>query len=74
MMVGCVAGEACLDDGDDSTQAAKTEFLAAAIVKHADALGTRLIVLKEFPKKYRKALSCFVRDGFARIPSMPRRG
>jgi hypothetical protein len=71
MMVGCVAGEAHLDDGDDSTRAATAESLADAIVAHACALGARLIVLKEFPDQYREALSCFVRGGFTRIPSMP---
>jgi hypothetical protein len=71
MMVGCVAGEAHLDCGDDSTRAANVELLAGAIVRHARALGARLIVLKEFPDEYRDVLSCFVRDGFTRIPSMP---
>jgi hypothetical protein len=71
MMVGCAAGEAHLDDGNDSTRAANAELLAGAIVRHADVLGARLIVLKEFPKRYRKVLSCFIRGGFTRIPSMP---
>jgi hypothetical protein len=71
MMVGCVAGEAHLDDGDDSTRAANARLLADAIVEHARALGARLIVLKEFPDQYRNALSCFVQGGFTRIPSMP---
>src|SRR5215831_18854726 len=66
MMVGCVAGEAHLD-GDNSTAPA----LAGAIVGHARALRARLIVLKEFPDQYRDTLSCFVRNGFTRIPSMP---
>lgn len=71
MMVGCVAGEAHLDDGNDSTRGPNAELLTGAIIKHARALRARLIVLKEFPKRYRKMLSCFVRDGFTRIPSMP---
>ena len=71
MMVGCAAGEAHLDEGDDSTRAAAARSLAAAIVEHARALGARLIVLKEFPDQYRDVLSCFVRGGFTRIPSMP---
>jgi Acetyltransferase (GNAT) domain len=71
MMVGCVAGEAHLDDGDDSTRAATARSLAGAIVEHARALGARLIVLKEFPNQYRDALSCFIHGGFTRIPSMP---
>jgi len=71
MMVGCVAGEAHLDDGDISTRAATARSLAGAIVEHARALGARLIVLKEFPDQYRDALSCFIHAGFTRIPSMP---
>jgi Peptidogalycan biosysnthesis/recognition len=71
MMIGCVAGEAHLDDGDDSTRAATARSLAHAIVGHAHELGARLIVLKEFPDEYREALSCFIRGGFTRIPSMP---
>jgi hypothetical protein len=71
MMVGCVAGEGHLDDGDEETRAAVARSLAGAIVGHARALGARLIVLKEFPDHDRDKLSCFVRGGFTRIPSMP---
>jgi predicted N-acyltransferase len=71
MMVGCVAGEGHLDDGDDAAQAAVARSLADAIVAHARALGAGLIVLKEFPDQYRDALSCFMHRGFTRIPSMP---
>jgi Peptidogalycan biosysnthesis/recognition len=71
MMVGCAAGEAHLDDGNELIRAANAEVLAGAITKHARALGAHLIVLKEFPKKYREVSSCFARDGFTRIPSMP---
>ena len=72
MMVGCVAGEGHLDDGSDSARAARAKLLANAIVGYARALGARMIGLKEFPKRYREVLSCFVRGGFTRIPSMPR--
>ena len=71
MMVGCVVGEAQLDDGSDVERAANAQLLAGAIEKHAQALGARLIVLKEFPNSYRRMLSCFERSGFTRIPSMP---
>jgi predicted N-acyltransferase len=71
MMVGCVAGEAHLDDGSDAYCAINAKLLAGVIVKHARALGASLIVLKEFPSSYREVLSCFVRGGFTRIPSMP---
>jgi hypothetical protein len=71
MMVGCVAGEAQLDDGSDAERVVNARLLACAIEKHARALGARLIVLKEFPKSYRKVLACFEHSGFTRIPSMP---
>jgi Peptidogalycan biosysnthesis/recognition len=71
IMIGCVAGEAHLDDGDDSKHTAHAEVLARTIVWHARKLGARLIVLKEFPKQYRDVLSCFVSAGFTRVPSMP---
>lgn len=71
MMIGCVAGEAHLDDGSEVLRAANTELLAAEILRHARALGVRLVVLKEFPGSYRGVLSCFVRSGFTRVPSMP---
>jgi predicted N-acyltransferase len=71
MMVGCVAGEAHLDDGDDASRAAHALLLASTIAEHARRLGVRLIVLKEFPDSYRDVLSCFVQGGFTRIPSMP---
>jgi hypothetical protein len=71
MMVGCVAGEAHLDDASECARAANAALLAGAIVRHARALGARLIVLKEFPRRYRAALACFAPRGFTRIPSMP---
>jgi hypothetical protein len=71
MMVGCVAGEAHLDDGSDIERAANAALLAHVIEEYARELATPLIVLKEFPASYREILSCFERRGFTRIPSMP---
>ncbi|MBO0751140.1 MAG: GNAT family N-acetyltransferase [Bradyrhizobiaceae bacterium] len=71
MMVGCVAGEGHLDGETETDRGAAARSLAGAIAAHARMLGARLIVLKEFPEHDRDALSCFVRDGFTRIPSMP---
>jgi len=70
MMVGCVAGEGHLDDGDESTRAATARSLASAIVGHARAESAPDRA-QEFPDQYRDARSCFVRGGFTRIPSMP---
>jgi hypothetical protein len=69
MMVGCVASEAQLDDGSDAERAANAQLLACAIEMHAQALGAKLIVLKEFPSSYRGLLACFERNGFTRIPT-----
>ncbi len=71
LMVGCAVGEGHLDGLDEATHHAIANVLATAIPVHARNLGASLIVLKEFPAKYRAALRCFVKKGFARIPSMP---
>jgi Acetyltransferase (GNAT) domain len=71
LMVGCAVGEGHLDGLDEASQQAIANALATAIPAHARHLGASLIVLKEFPAKYRAALRCFVTKGFARIPSMP---
>lgn len=70
LMVGCAAGEGRVE-GDPSTHHATATCLAAGIVEQAGRLGARVIVLKEFPSRYRDALSCFFEHGFSRIPSMP---
>lgn len=71
LMVGCSAGEGHLSHADDLPAVVAAESLSRAIVKHARALGADLIVLKEFPARYRDALECFVTAGFVRVPSMP---
>ena len=58
LMVGCVAGEGHLD-GDELSLGSNAELLAAAVVTHAHDLKARLIVLKEFPAKYRVPLQSF---------------
>jgi len=71
LMVGCVAGEGHLDGDDDRSQGRNADLLAAAIIGHARELKVHLIVLKEFPAKYRTALNAFLRAGFTRVPSLP---
>jgi hypothetical protein len=63
LIVGCVAGEGHLD-ADELSLGSKAELLAAAVVTHAHDLKARLIVLKEFPAKYRVPLQCFLGHGF----------
>ena len=71
LMVGSVAGEGHLDSEEIFSRCVSTQALASAIMEHARRLRVSLVVLKEFPAKYRAALNCFVRLGFTRVPSMP---
>jgi hypothetical protein len=70
LMVGCAAGEGHLD-GDEAYHREHAQLLASLITGHGRALGAQLIVLKEFPARYRSALDCFLDNGFTRIPSLP---
>ncbi len=70
LMVGCAAGEGHLD-GEEACHRETAQILASSIENHARALGAQLVVLKEFPARYRSALDCFLLAGFTRIPSMP---
>jgi hypothetical protein len=71
LMVGCAAGEGHLDATDEPSCRALAHALALVIVRHARTVRAPLIVLKEFPAKYRSSLSCFLEHGFVRVPSMP---
>jgi Peptidogalycan biosysnthesis/recognition len=71
LMVGCAAGEAHLAATETLSADIVAETLSNAMVKQAKSLNAQLIVLKEFPSRYRKVLHCFVQCGFARAPSMP---
>jgi hypothetical protein len=70
LMVGCAAGEGHLD-GDKACHHCHAQLFASLITGHARALAAQLIVLKEFPARYRSALDCFLDNGFTRIPSLP---
>jgi len=71
LMVGCSAGEAHLAATATLPADIVAETLSQGIVAQARSLNAQLVVLKEFPSRYRKVLHCFVRRGFARAPSMP---
>jgi hypothetical protein len=71
LMVGCSAGEAHLAATETLPVGIVAEILSNGIVKQARSLNAQLVVLKEFPSRYRKVLHCFVQRGFARAPSMP---
>jgi Peptidogalycan biosysnthesis/recognition len=71
LMVGCAAGEGHLDESEGFLLHPHAEALAQVIVAHARRLLASLIVLKEFPAKYRPELDCFRKHGFKRVPSLP---
>jgi Acetyltransferase (GNAT) domain len=71
LMVGCSAGEAHLAATETLPVDIVAETLSNGIIEQARSLNAQLIVLKEFPSRYRKVLHCFVQCGFARAPSMP---
>lgn len=70
LMVGCAAGEGHLD-GDELLQPFNARLMASQLVAQARALKAPLIVLKEFPARYRTTLQCFLDRGFSRVPSLP---
>jgi predicted N-acyltransferase len=71
LMVGCSAGEAHLAATETLPIDIVAETLSNGIARQARSLNAQLIVLKEFPSRYRKVLHCFEQCGFARAPSMP---
>jgi predicted N-acyltransferase len=71
LMVGCLAGEGQLDAADGIARRFCASLLPSAIIREAQKQKARLIVMKEFPASYRKALACFLRLGFVRLPSLP---
>lgn len=71
LMVGCSAGEAHLAATENLPVGTVAETLSNGIIKQAKSLNAQLIVLKEFPPRYRRVLHCFLKRGFARAPSMP---
>src|SRR5467141_1810054 len=71
LMIGCSAGEAHLAATENLPVDIVAETLSNGIIKQARSLNAQLIVLKEFPSRYRRVLHCFLQRGFARAPSMP---
>jgi hypothetical protein len=71
LMVGCAAGEGHLPSGTAAAQERDAEALSANMCRLARQQRAGLIVLKEFPARYRNTLGGFLKRGFTRIPSMP---
>ncbi len=67
LMVGCAAGEGCLAD----TRSWAVTALHEALDIYARQSRVALVVLKDFPARYRGLLSPFTANGYRRIASMP---
>jgi GNAT acetyltransferase-like protein len=70
LMVGCAAGEGHLD-GSELSEDVIGELLGRSLTGLARQLDCALVVLKEFPARYREPLQCMRDHGFTRVPSMP---
>lgn len=67
MMIGCATGEGELDHDEPWLPQA----LHAAIEAYRPKAGALIILLKDFPSRYREPLKNFSSDGYQRAPSMP---
>jgi hypothetical protein len=65
LMIGCAAGEGHLSGNIDAQR------LAGAAMQAAREQRAGLIVLKEFPAKYREALRPLREHSFLKLPSLP---
>jgi len=71
LMVGCAAGTGDLGACEKKDEAWLVKALHASLGTYARQNRASLVVLKDFPAKYRPALERFSLNGYARIPSMP---
>jgi Acetyltransferase (GNAT) domain len=71
LMAGCAAGEGHLSSMTLAGQQRDAHILSERLHELARKERAPMIVLKEFPARYRNALSCFLGRGYTRVPSMP---
>jgi len=71
LMVGCAAGTGDLGACDEKDEAWVANALQASLRMYARRNRASLIVLKDFPAKYRPVLETFWSSRYARIASMP---
>jgi predicted N-acyltransferase len=71
LMVGCAAGTGDLGACDENDEARVANALRASLRTYARQKKASLVVLKDFPAKYREALGTFTSNGYVRMPSMP---
>jgi Acetyltransferase (GNAT) domain len=69
LMVGCAAGEGHLAGSDQAAWIA--DLLHTALRPMARKLKAPMVVLKEFPARYREPLARFSANGYTRVPSLP---
>lgn len=71
LMVGCAAGTGDLGAGDEKDEEWVAHALPGSLRTFARQNRASLIVLKDFPAKYRPTLQTLSSGGYTRIPSMP---
>jgi Acetyltransferase (GNAT) domain len=72
LMVGCSAGEGHLvRDRTTGSSEWVAQAMSEALRPVAKRFKAAMIVLKDFPKSYRKTLRPMRKAGYARVPSMP---
>src|SRR5206468_577481 len=71
LMVGCAAGTGDLGACDEKDEVWVAKALHTSLRAYARQNRASLVVLKDFPAKYRPALETLRTNGYARIPSMP---
>jgi hypothetical protein len=67
LVAGCAAGDGALD----CTEPWAIESLHEALGQYARRTGAAMILLKDFPSSYRRALALFAERDYRRVPSMP---
>ena len=71
LMVVCAAGAGDLGACDEKDEAWMANTLGASLRKYAQQNNASLVVFKDFPAKYRRALKTLCSSDYERIPSMP---
>ena len=71
LMVGCAAGESHLGACRPEDAEWVAQALHSCLKIFARESRASLVVLKDFPARYRESLRSFSKNGYTRIPSMP---
>jgi predicted N-acyltransferase len=71
LMVGCAAGEGHLGAHSSEDKLTLSRALHSTLHTIAREKKASLVVLKDFPSRYRTDLQTFSGNGYTRIPSMP---